>query len=63
MLGWSQKHLADKAGLSIQTIKRMENIPGELKGLPENIEKIKAVIESEGIVFTPNGVILDKTSL
>lgn len=51
ILGWSQGELAERAKLSIQTIKRMESIPGELRGDPENVDTVERILVSSGILL------------
>lgn len=53
ILGWSQTELSEKANLSLPTIKRMESIPGELRGQPENVKSVKMALGNAGIIFIP----------
>lgn len=49
LLGLSQEELANLAGLSRQIVVRMEK--GEQNVLTEVIEKVRAALEAEGVVF------------
>ena len=49
LLSWSQPRLAEQAGLSVPTIKRME-IHGPERSTAGNVEKVQAALET-GVVF------------
>jgi predicted transcriptional regulator len=51
LLAWSQETLAEKSGVSLPTIQRLEAKSGELGGREETREKIYAALEKAGIVF------------
>ena len=51
LLGWEQKTLADRSGLGIATIKRMEAIPGPVRGTAESVWAVQEALEKAGIVF------------
>lgn len=52
LLGWSQDDLADRSGVSIQTVKRLEALgAGKVGGLEETRDKIAAALVKAGIVF------------
>ena len=51
LLDWSQERLAEEAGLSVPTIKRLEAADGFLGGRTETTEKIRAAFETSGIEF------------
>ena len=52
MLDWSQQTLADKSGVSLPTIKRIEaNGPG--RSSLDTINAIKTALEDAGVVFIP----------
>ena len=51
LLKWSQSDLADKSGVSLPTIKRMEIRDGPLRGMAENVWKVQRALEDAGIVF------------
>lgn len=51
LLAWSQDQLAEKAGISVPTIKRLEAGDGLLGGRPETANKIRTALENGGVVF------------
>ena len=51
LLGWSQEQLADAAGISIATIKRLEADGGALGGRTETAGGIRAALEKAGVEF------------
>ena len=52
MLDWSQQTLADKSGVSLPTIKRIEaNGPG--RSSLDTINAIKTALEDAGVDFIP----------
>lgn len=51
LLAWSQETLAEKSGISIPTIKRLEAEDGDLGGRVETGEAIRAALEKAGIEF------------
>ena len=51
LLAWSQEHLAEAAGVSMPTIKRLEASEGTLGGRIETADKIRAALERGGIEF------------
>src|SRR5215467_11039582 len=46
-----QQELADRSGISVPTIKRMEAGDGPIRGNYENVAAVVAVIEAAGIDF------------
>jgi predicted transcriptional regulator len=50
LLGWSREELAERAGLSAPTIKRME-VVGPKRSSLENVMAVKKALESAGVVF------------
>jgi predicted transcriptional regulator len=55
LLGWSQSDLAEKSGVSMPTVARLEMEDGPLGGRPETRSKIVGALERAGIVFTNDG--------
>lgn len=56
LLGWSQTELADKAGLSLPTIKRMEREDGGPAVSDDAKEKVRAALEKAGVeLIAENG--------
>ena len=51
LLAWSQETLAEKSGIWIPTIKRLEAEDGDLGGRVETGEAIRAGLEKAGIEF------------
>ncbi len=51
LLGWSQSDLAERASVSLSTIKRMEASAGLIRGVGENIWSVQRALEQAGIVF------------
>lgn len=51
MLDWSQKRLAEKAKLSVPTIKRMEGSLGPERSTEANVEAVRRALENAGIIF------------
>jgi hypothetical protein len=53
LVGWSQAELAERSGLSIPTIQRMENPQfGPLRSSGANLEKIRKAFASAGVTFS-----------
>ncbi|TDR35362.1 Xre family transcriptional regulator [Tahibacter aquaticus] len=49
LAGMDQKTLAEKAGVSLPTIQRMEASPGNVRGVVETLTKIVAALDQAGI--------------
>lgn len=54
-LGMDQKTLAEKAGLSLPTIQRMEASGGQVRGVVDSLVKVVAALEAEGIELIGEG--------
>jgi transcriptional regulator with XRE-family HTH domain len=54
LLGWSQDWLAEKAGVGLATLRRIEQIEGMVKGNFSTIVKIQQALERAGIHFIEN---------
>jgi transcriptional regulator with XRE-family HTH domain len=52
LLGWSQERLADRAGIGLATLKRIEQNEGLVKGNFSTIFNIQKALEQAGIHFT-----------
>jgi transcriptional regulator with XRE-family HTH domain len=50
LLGWSQSKLAQRAGLSLPTVKRVETL-SDVRVSDEAREKLKKALEQAGVVF------------
>ncbi len=55
LLNWSQTRLAEAAGLSLPTIKRMEGVQGPGRSAAQNVEAIQSALEAAGVAFTNGG--------
>jgi len=51
LLDWDQHKLAQKAGVSLGTIKRLEATPGVIGGTMETVMKIRHALEVAGVIF------------
>jgi predicted transcriptional regulator len=56
MLGWTQAELAERSGVSLPTIKRLEVGEGRLGVRLDTLEKLRAALEKGGVEFTEAGV-------
>jgi transcriptional regulator with XRE-family HTH domain len=57
-LGWDMRDLAERAGVSANTINRFEN--GRNTPIPATLRAIRLAFEAAGVRFTENGVELPK---
>ncbi|MCA1971542.1 MAG: helix-turn-helix domain-containing protein [Caenispirillum sp.] len=55
LLGLDQKTLADLAGLSVQTIQRMEASSGNVRGVVDSLAKVVAALEFAGVELLGEG--------
>jgi transcriptional regulator with XRE-family HTH domain len=55
LIGWSQNDLADRSGVSIATVKRLEAAEGELGGRNETSDRLLGALEAAGVEFTNGG--------
>lgn len=51
LLGWSQQRLADEAGVSAITVKRLEGAEETFQARFETVMKVKEAVEAAGVVF------------
>lgn len=51
LLGWSQSKLAEEAGVSVITVKRMEASPETFHARFDIVMKVKTAVERGGVVF------------
>jgi len=51
LLDWSQRQLAEKAKLSVPTIKRMEGALGPERSTEANVEAVRRALETAGVIF------------
>lgn len=52
MLRIEQRELADKSGVSLETIKRIERTPGPISAYTGTVDKLRRALESAGIEFS-----------
>ena len=48
-----QKDLAEKSGVSLPTIKRLEKMKGEVSAYDRTLDAIKGALEGAGVEFIP----------
>ncbi len=51
LIGWSQPELAERSGVGIATVRRMEGARGLPKTTAENVWKVQRALEDAGVVF------------
>jgi transcriptional regulator with XRE-family HTH domain len=51
LLGWTQSKLAERSELGFATIQRVEAQSGQVHGMVETVLKLKAALETGGIIF------------
>ena len=51
LLGWDQNKLADAAGVSIITVKRLEAAGEDIHGPVASAMKVKTALEGAGVLF------------
>ena len=57
LLRWDQRHLAEKSGVSLPSIKRLEGQPGPMAAYGRTLSAIRGALETAGVVFVePNGL-------
>jgi predicted transcriptional regulator len=49
LLGIDQRTLAERAGVSLPTIQRMESSSGYVRGVVDSLTKVVAALEREGV--------------
>lgn len=52
LLRWGQEDLAREAGVSLATIKRLEKVPGSIRGTLATADAIQSVFAAAQIEFT-----------
>jgi transcriptional regulator with XRE-family HTH domain len=57
LAGVDQRELADKSGLSVPTIQRMEASDGVIRGNVDSLMKLIAALDSYGIVLIGSGML------
>ena len=51
LLRWNQTQLADRAGISVETVKRLERMKGNVSAYAATVEAVEQAFESAGIEF------------
>ena len=51
LIEWNQITLAEKSGVALSTIRRMEGERGLLRSSAENVLKVQQALETAGIIF------------
>lgn len=51
LLGWEQRQLASAAGVSVETISRLERTEGPVSTYATTLEAIQSALEEAGIEF------------
>jgi transcriptional regulator with XRE-family HTH domain len=55
LLGWSQAKLAEEAGVSVITVKRLEAQSEDFHARYDIVMKVKAAVERGGVAFLGEG--------
>ena len=57
LLRWEQKDLARAAGISVETVKRLEKTPGQVRAYASTVAAVQTALETAGVeFFDDNGV-------
>lgn len=51
LLGWSARRLAERAGVHLATVQRMERCDGTVRGTVRTAARVQRALEAEGIHF------------
>ncbi len=51
MLRIEQRDLAEKAGVSLETVKRIERTPGAVSAYAATVDKLRTALEAAGVEF------------
>ena len=57
LVGMEQKTLAERSGVSLPTIQRMEASNGVVRGVIETLMKVMGALEAAGVEFINDGAI------
>ncbi len=55
LLGWDQRQLAEAAGVSLPTIRRMEASDGQVRGQVDTLVKVVEALQAAGIELIEEG--------
>jgi transcriptional regulator with XRE-family HTH domain len=53
LLDWSQDHLAEKSGVGVATVRRLEGQSGRLRTYSDTLWSLQSALEEAGIIFIP----------
>ena len=62
-LGWTQQELAERAGVSTPTVKRLERMSGPLKVRLETVQALHNTFREAGLDFVTNGMLSAKVAM
>ncbi len=51
LLRWSARELAERAGVHLATVQRMERSDGTIRGTARTVAKVERALEAEGVDF------------
>ena len=51
LLDWSQDQLAEKSGVGVATVRRLEGQSGKLRTYSETLWKLQTALEEAGVIF------------
>ncbi len=54
LLRWSARELAERAGVHLSTVQRMERSEGTIRGTARTVAKVERALEAEGVDFLPD---------
>ena len=52
LLGWEQRQLASEAGVSVETVSRLERTVGPVSAYTGTLDAVRKVLEDAGVEFT-----------
>ena len=53
LLDWNQDQLAEKSGIGVATIRRLEGQSGNLRTYSDTLWRLQSALEAAGIIFIP----------
>jgi hypothetical protein len=51
MLRWEQKRLSEAAGISLETVKRLEGMTGPVSAHSGTLDAVERALEAAGVIF------------
>jgi len=51
LLGWAQKDIAERSGVSLPTVKRLEVGEGAMNTRVETVDRLQRAFEEAGVIF------------